>query len=218
MELARFLHGAPDSCTPGLVLRHGAGYDAFAAVFFGGRRRHVYTKLAELSGLTAGDQILDMGCGPGYFTRILAGAAAPGGSAVGVDASEEAVAQARKVTRLANCTFVDGVAEAIEAPDGTYDVVVTSLMMHHLPEDLRPRVVEEMFRVLRPGGRVLIADFRPPASRIGRHIVGAITGPMMRNTAVDLLEPMTRTAGFEQIVTGDVRPWMHYVQARKPAR
>lgn len=217
MELARFMHGGPDARTPGLVLQHGAGYDAFAAVFFGGRRRHVYTRLAAVSGVKPGNRALDIGCGPGYFTRILAQAAAPGGSAVGVDASEAAVAQARKVTPLENCTFVNGVAEDIDAPDGTYDVVVSSLMMHHLPEDLRPRVVDEMFRVLRPGGSVLIADFRPPASQLGRRIIGAITGPMMKDTAVDLIEPMTRTAGFEQIVIGDVHPWMHYVQARKPA-
>ena len=217
MELARFLHGGPDSRTSGLVLRHGRSYDAFAAAFFGGRRRQVYTRLAALSGVEPGDRSLDVGCGTGYFTRIMGHASAPGGTAVGVDASEDAIARARRLTRLENCTFVNGIAEAIDVPDGTYDVVVSSLMMHHLPENVRPRVVGEMYRVLRPGGRVLIADFRPPASRLGRYIVGAITGPMMKNTAVDLIEPMIRTAGFEGITTGDVRPWMRYVQARKPA-
>ncbi|MGI9034303.1 MAG: class I SAM-dependent methyltransferase [Acidimicrobiales bacterium] len=57
---------------------------------------------------------------------------------------------------------------ALDAPDGSYDVVVTSLMIHHLPEALRPQAMREMFRVLRPGGRVLVADFRPPAGRLGR--------------------------------------------------
>ena len=217
MELARFLHGSPDSRTPGLVLRHGRSYDAFAAVFFLGRRRHVYTRLAALSGVRPGDRVLDVGCGPGYFTRIMADAAGPGGAATGVDASDEGIAEARRVTRQPNCTFMNGIAEALEAEDGAYDVVVTSLMLHHLPEDLRPRAVAEMFRVLRPGGRVLVADFRPPASRLGRHVVGAITGPMMQHTAAELIEPMVRAARFAEIDTGQVRPWMHYVQGRKPA-
>lgn len=217
MELTRFLHGRADSRTTGLVLHHGRSYDACAALFFGGRRRHVYTRLAALSGVQPGDRILDVGCGTGYFTRIMGQAAAPGGTAVGLDPSGDAIAEARRVTQLANCTFRNGIAEAIDAPDGAYDVVVSSLMLHHLPEDLRPRVIGEMYRVLRPGGQVLIADFRPPANRVGRQIVGAITGPMMKNTAVELVEPMARAAGFAEIVPGDVRPWMHYVQATKPA-
>ncbi len=90
-------------------------------------------------------------------------------------------------------------------------------MIHHLPETLRSRSIREMFRVLRPGGRVLIADFRPPASRIGRRLIGHITSPAMENNPVHLLEPMAREAGFEQVRIGDVRPWIRYAQAVKPS-
>ena len=73
-----------------------------------------------------------------------------------------------------------------------------------------------MFRVLRPGGSVLIADFRPPASRVGRHLLGALTDRTMAENRVDLLEPVVREAGFEQLHNGDLRPWIHYVRAAKP--
>lgn len=215
IELARFLHGRADPRTRGLVLHYGGSYDAFAAVFFGGRRRVVYRRLAILSGVRPGDRVLDVGCGAGYFTRIMAAAAAPG-SAVGLDASDSGIARARRVTPQPNCTFVGGIAEAVDAADGSYDVVVTSLMLHHLPEDVRPRAIAEMYRVLRPGGRLLLADFRPPSSRLGRRLVGAVTGPGMQHNAVDLLEPMAREVGFDEIAVGDVRPWMHYVRGRKP--
>lgn len=216
MKLVHFRHGTPDSRTPGMLIEHAHSYDVFANVFFGGRRRHVFTRLAALSGARPGDRVLDVGCGTGYFTRVMAEAVTPGGTALGVDPSRRVVERARRLTRAANCTFSDGIAEALEAPDGSYDVVVNSLMIHHLPEALRSQAIGEMLRVLRPGGRLLIAEFRPPTSRIGRRLVGAITSPAMEHNPVHLLEPMVREAGFEQAHSGDIRPWIRYVQAVTP--
>ncbi len=155
--------------------------------------------------------------GTGYFTRVVAEAVTSGGTALGVDPSREVIARARHVTHLTNCTFSEGTAEALAAADGSHDVVVSSLMIHHLPEPLRPQAIREMFRVLRPGGWVLIADFRPPASRIGRRLIAPLTSTAMENNPVHLLEPMVREAGFGQVRTGDVHPWIRYVQAVKPA-
>jgi ubiquinone/menaquinone biosynthesis C-methylase UbiE len=77
-------------------------------------------------------------------------------------------------------------------PDGSYDVVVSSLMIHHLPETQRPRAIREMLPVLRHGGQVLIADFRPPTNRIGRRLIGSVISPAMLNNPVHLLDPMVR--------------------------
>lgn len=214
------MHGTPETRAPGMVTGHGQGrsYDVLSALFFFGRRRRVYTRLAALSGARPGDRVLDVGCGTGYFTRVMAEAVAPGGSAVGVDPSREAIARARRLARVNNCTFSEGVAEALDAPDDSYDVVVSSLMIHHLPQTLRPQAIEEMFRVLRAGGQVLIADFRPPTNRLGRYLLmGHVISPAMKNNPVHLLEPMVRDAGFQQIRGGDVQPWIRYVQAVKPA-
>lgn len=216
MAMAPFGHGAPDSRTPGILIPHGPGHDVLTAVFFGGRRRRVYTELAALSGAGPGDRVLDVGCGSGYLTRVMAKAVGPTGAAEGVDPSPDGIARARRVTRLANCTFSEGIAEALDAPDGAYDVVVSSLVIHHLPERLRPQAIGEMSRVLRGGGRVLIADLRPPATLLGRTLVGRLMSPAMRDYPVHLLEPMAREAGFEQVDAGEVRPWIRYVKAMKP--
>jgi ubiquinone/menaquinone biosynthesis C-methylase UbiE len=209
------MHGTRGGAAHG-VLRHPRAYDLLAAVFFGGRRRRVYERLLSLSGAQPGDHVVDIGCGTGYFTRIMAEAVAPGGSAVGVDASRDMIAYARRITRLSNCSFSEGTAEALSAADGSQDVVVTSLMIHHLPEAKRAHAIREMYRVLRPGGRVLIAEFRSPTSRIGRLLAAPHMSRAMRNNPVHRLEPMVREAGFEQLRSGDVRPWIRYVQAVKP--
>jgi ubiquinone/menaquinone biosynthesis C-methylase UbiE len=196
---------------------HGRSYDIYATVFFGGRRRRVFNRLAAESGARPGDRVLDVGCGTGYFTRLLAQAVAPGGTAHGVDPSADAITEARRVTRLDNCTFGEGVAEALDAPDDAYDIVVSSWMIHHLLEIQRHRAIAEMYRVLRPGGAVLISEFRPPASRIGRRLITRLTGHnAMANNRVDLLDPMIRKAGFEQPQSGELRPWTYYIHAQKP--
>jgi ubiquinone/menaquinone biosynthesis C-methylase UbiE len=204
--------------TPPMLHGSGRTYDICAAVFFGGRRRRVFGLLAAESGARAGHRVLDVGCGTGYFTRMIAQAVAPGGTAHGVDPSAEAISHAWRTTQIDNCTFATGVAEALDAPEGSYDIVVSSLVIHHLPEALRPLATSEMFRVLRPGGSVLVAEFRPPASRIGRRVIKGLTGHRtMAENRVDLLEPMIRAAGFDQLRSGEIRPWTYYIQARRPA-
>jgi ubiquinone/menaquinone biosynthesis C-methylase UbiE len=216
MGLTGFRHVEPDARTPGMVIAHGRAHDIFGAIFLGRRRRRTFTRLAAESGARPGDAVLDVGCGGGDFTRVMAEAVAPDGTARGVDPSDEAISYARRGTRLANCTFSDGTAEALDAPDGSYDVVVSSLMIHHLPEELRPQAIGEMFRVLRPGGSLLIAEFRPPASRIGRRLIASLHSPAMAKNSVDLLAPMVWGAGFEQLCSGDLRSSTHFVKAVRP--
>jgi ubiquinone/menaquinone biosynthesis C-methylase UbiE len=202
--------------TSGVHTGHGLSYDVHVGAFFGGRRRRVFTRLAAISGARPGDHVLDIGCGTGYFTRVMARAVSRNGTAKGVDLSSEAIERARRITRLPNCTFAKGSAEALDEPDRSYDAVVSSLMIHHLPETVRSQAFQEMFRVLRPGGRVLVAEFRPPTTRIGRSLVAPFTSPAMQNNPIHLLAPLAGEAGFEDVRNGDVRPWISYVHAVKP--
>ncbi|WP_406238561.1 class I SAM-dependent methyltransferase [Nocardia sp. NBC_01009] len=215
MGLGHLLNHNHNPGTAGLTIDHGRSYDVFGAAFFGGRRDRVYRRLAELSGAGPGDRVLDIGCGTGYLTRRLA-AVVSSGTVVGLDPSAAVLDHARRITTDSNCTYTVGVAESLTAEDDSFDVVANCLMLHHLPEDLRPTALTEMRRVLRPGGQLLIGEFRPPANRIGRHLVGALTGPAMEHNPIHLLEPMIADAGFEQITLGDLHPWIRYVTAVKP--
>src|SRR5574341_290933 len=86
------------------------------------------------------------------------------GTAVGVDPDPEMIAVARRKAKGENLEidFRVGVIESLPFPDDTFDVVTSSLMMHHLPEHLRIKGLAETFRVLKPGGRILIAEMRRP--------------------------------------------------------
>lgn len=215
MGLKTFLHGDPQASTPGLTIGPARAYEVFSTLAFAGRRRRVFTALVALSGARPGDHVLDVGCGPGYLTRLAADAVRPGGAALGIDPSPSVIAYAQRAGHD-SCSFALGVAENLESYDGSMDVVLSSLMMHHLPEDLRPQALREMFRTLRAGGHLLVADFRPPRSRLGRHLIGAVTGPVMQHNPIDDLEPMIRDTGFDIIGRGDLHPFLHYVQARRP--
>jgi ubiquinone/menaquinone biosynthesis C-methylase UbiE len=70
-----------------------------------------------------------------------------------------------------------------------------------------------MHRVLRPGGRLLIGEFRPPSSALGKHAIAALTGSAMQEDQRTTLPGLIRDAGFERLETGDLRPWITYVRA-----
>ncbi|MBB5953701.1 ubiquinone/menaquinone biosynthesis C-methylase UbiE [Saccharothrix tamanrassetensis] len=215
MHLGQLLHGKPQADAPG-ALKHALAYEICSKVVFAGRRRRLFGRLVELAGVGAGDRVLDLGSGPGYLTALAAQAASPGGSAVGVDPSVPMVGQARCSRATANCSFEVGRAEALGAADGSFDVVVSSLAVHHIPEESRGRAYAEVFRVLRPGGRVLLADFRPPRGRLGRHLVGVTAGEVMRDNPVDRIAPMLAEAGFGSVSVSGVGGFLHCVRAVKP--
>jgi ubiquinone/menaquinone biosynthesis C-methylase UbiE len=196
-------------------------YDLSGNLFFFGMRRRAYRTLLEAAEVRSGDDVLDVGCGPGYFTRMLALPAGSSGSATGLDAAPEMVEYAtHKARSLDNCSFRTGSAEELPFTDGSFDVVVSSLMLHHLPDETRLTAVFEMKRVLRGGGRLLLADFSIPERGIW-HVVGSVTGHsraqahMMRR--VSPLEPLVSEAGFIDLRSGDTPPWLHYVRATKAA-
>ncbi|TDD24721.1 class I SAM-dependent methyltransferase [Nonomuraea diastatica] len=86
-----------------------------------------------------------------------------------------------------------------------------------MPAADRGTAIREMFRVLRPGGRLLIAEFRPPANPLLARLVAALTGPAMQQNAHDLLGDLIPQAGFLALDAGDLPVMLSYVRARRPA-
>jgi len=182
-------------------------YELTTAIAFGGRRRSVYRRVVALSGARPGDRVLDIGCNGGYLARLLAAAVTPGGQVTGVDPSQPAIAHAAR-RAPANAAFAVGAAQDLPWPDGSFDVVTSTLAVHHITEADRATAFAEMFRVTRPGGRLLIADFRPSRWHRGPH-------GMKHAHGIDLAA-LAETAGFRVEASGDL-PLLRYIQATHPA-
>jgi ubiquinone/menaquinone biosynthesis C-methylase UbiE len=178
-------------------------YELVSEIGFGGQRRRVYRRIVALSGARPGDQVLDVGCSGGYLARMLAAAVTPGGRVTGVDPSRPAIAYAARRSP-ASCTFAVGAAQELGWPDASFDLVTSTLAVHHIPEADRAAAFGEMFRVTRPGGRLLVADFRPSRWHRGPH--------GMRHARGADLAALAGAAGFRVEASGDL-PLLHYVRA-----
>jgi SAM-dependent methyltransferase len=106
-----------------------------------------------------GDAILDIGCGAGVDTIIAARLAGPTGSAAGLDAVPEMLARAQENARIAgvaNVEFREGSAEELPFPDNSFDVVISNGVFNLVVD--KAKALAEVYRVLKPGGRFLLAD------------------------------------------------------------
>ncbi|MEU6719335.1 class I SAM-dependent methyltransferase [Nonomuraea sp. NPDC046802] len=139
----------------------------------------------------------------------------PAGHVTGLDPAPAMVEYAT-LHAPPNRTYVRGEGQDPPFPDGSFDLVVSSLAVHHIPAAARPEAVRQMFRVLRPGGRLLVAEFRPPSNRLARRLDGALSGPAMRHDPRDLLGAMIPDAGFEVDSEGDLPYLLYYVRATRP--
>ena len=153
------LHATPG--TKGRVLHSAAGYDLLAWLFLLGRERAFRERLVRLARIQPGESVLDIGCGTGSLAIEAARRAGPGADVQGIDASPEMIARARRKARRAGveARFTEGIVERLPLPDRRFDVVLSTMMLHHLPGNVRVQCAREICRVLKPGGRVLAVDF-----------------------------------------------------------
>lgn len=185
-------HEAPAETT-GLLIRQAVAYDALVGTLMLGRAGRLRRRIAEIVPVRPGAAILDVGCGTGDLALTLARRLGGTGSVVGIDASPEMIARARGKARRAGLPveFRVAAAEALPFADGSFDLVVSSLVLHHLPGDLKQRALASMARALKPDGTVTIVDFLTPEGYIQRHGASSTDSGSLSN--------WLRAAGFTDV-------------------
>lgn len=112
-----------------------------------------------LGELRAGQTVLELGSGPGMDSLLAARRVGPTGKVIGVDMCDEMIAKARhnaELLNLNNVEFVNAGIEKLPLPNESVDVVISNGVFNLCPD--KPRVLAEAYRVLRPGGRLQMAD------------------------------------------------------------
>ena len=209
--------------TKGLVLNQGWRYDLMEWFYdtfsFRGKFRELRQRTANLARLQPGDAVLDVGCGTGTLAIEVARRVGRAGRVAGVDPGTEQIARARSkaARRTLPIDFQIGMIEQLTFPDQTFDVVFATLMMHHLPASLKRQGLAEIARVLKPGGRLVIADFKRKQERQGQAARFHAGGSSMQDLAA-----LIKDAGFSEVETEEMRlprfsafPGAGFVRAHK---
>ena len=160
---------APSARAPGILLHGPRIYDLQVWLATHGREQDLRETILRVARLTPGEAMLDVGCGTGTLATAARPRLGPAGEVIGLDASPEMIDSARHKARRAGVlvTFETGPAQALPFPDGRFDLVTCTLVLHHLPRRDREACLGEMRRVLKPGGRALIVDFATSSKQQG---------------------------------------------------
>ncbi|MDZ4278911.1 MAG: methyltransferase domain-containing protein [Dehalococcoidia bacterium] len=162
-----------------------------------------------------GEKVLDIGCGPGALALLAKERAGPDGEVHGIDPSPEMINLARKKAAAGGgVRFQTGVAEELPFPDASFDLVLSSLMLHHLPDDLKPQALKEVARVLKPGGRLFAVDMSGGGPWYWRLVSAAIRHRLPKDYIQRLTGMMSAARLVPEVVESGQSQYA-FIRARK---
>ena len=173
--------------------------------------------IARLAEVGTGQDVLDLGCGTGTLLQALV-ARQPDARYVGLDPDPQVLARARRRLTGATVELLEGYGEELPFEADTFDLVVSTLMFHHLTDAAKQATLAEVGRVLRPAGRLLLVDFGRPRSGLPRTLltVGSIFDGRhnMRANLAGELPALLNAADFTVFEVHPPHREVHYLLAR----
>jgi ubiquinone/menaquinone biosynthesis C-methylase UbiE len=193
----------PHAQPSGRVFQWALAYDLLLRLIWCGSERIYREKTVELAGLRTGELVLDVGCGTGTLAIAAKRRVGPVRTVSGLDASREMISRARKKAAGADAeiNFQMASAEALPFSEATFDVVLSTTVLHCLSDRARPLCIREMVRVLKPNGRLLLIDFGG-SNREKRSLIGHLRAH--RNFDLFDLIPAIHESGLTDLSSGSL--------------
>lgn len=191
-------------------------YDLIVSVISLGREKKLREATLDVVEISPGSEILEVGCGTGSLAVAAKRRQGDTGRVVGIDPSGGMIHSAHAKAHKAGLEvdFQVGVIEKLDFEDNSFDVVLSSLMMHHLPgEDLKRAAIAEVLRVLKPGGTFLIVDMDPTSFSLVTMVHGGVSkdSPQLKN------KHFMQAAGYTQTLAGKLKFGKFYtLTGKKP--
>jgi ubiquinone/menaquinone biosynthesis C-methylase UbiE len=155
-----------------------------------------HRRLLEQATIRPGYSVLEIGCGTGNLA-VLAKRLNPSADVLGIDPDPKALSRARKKAHRAGLTvqFRQAFSEQLPFPDASFDRVLSAFMLHHIQPDSKVPALQEVYRVLKPGGSLHLADFEEGEHPRGHHFASALQPHKDSRFHHKISQPM-REAGF----------------------
>ena len=181
-------------------------YDSYMRKMTFGRERTLRETTVSLAQVKPGDCILEVGCGTGTLTLAAKRQAGPSGKAFGIDVIPGMIELSQRKAAQANedVTFQLGSIDDIPFSANQFDVVMCSFMIFHMSEMVRRKGIAEIYRVLKPQGRLLVLDLALPTQPLPRAIAQMLLGGMLQHDLRELL-PLMDASGFSDVEIAPVK-------------
>ncbi len=179
---------AHDSDTRGRHINWASHYDVFGQLISFGGIGKVRKRTIELSDLSPGMYVVELGCGTADLALRAKRIVSPSGRVIATDPSDSMVSEARRKAQnqALDIEFLTEGMQALRLPDASADRIIASLSIHHILSEDRDRAFGEMIRILKTGGKFVIVDFEGARTRFGRLFMRATmhgSGPQIISQA-----------------------------------
>lgn len=197
-------------------------YDKYMKKITFGREDKLRKTTVELAQIKQGDNVLEIGCATGSLTVAAKQQAGRNSLVAAIDIIPGMIEVSKEKSQKANLDidFKLGSIDNIPFPDCQFDVVICSFMIFHMSDKVRNKGIEEIYRVLKPGGRLLVLDVVLPQKNFSRILLKLLLGFMLKHELNELM-PKLESTGFAKTEIAQAKfrifglPLLSYLRASR---